>query len=52
MIAGALLAFGMGYTDKRPTTFIHRLIFFACLTATLLTLIWALGSGIYYRFLI
>lgn len=52
MIAGALLAFGMGYTDKRPTTLIHRLIFFACLAATLLTLIWALGSGIYYRFII
>jgi rhomboid protease GluP len=52
MIAGALLAFGMGYNEKRPATFLHRLIFFACLAATLLTLVWALGSGIYYRFLI
>jgi rhomboid protease GluP len=51
MIAGALLAFGMGYNEKRAATFRHRLIFFACLAATLLALLWALGSGIYYRFL-
>jgi rhomboid protease GluP len=52
MAAGALLAFGMGYNEKRATSFLHRLIFFACLAATLLTLLWALGSGIYYRFFI
>ena len=51
MAAGMLLALGLGYNERRPTTFLHRLLFFACLTATLLVLVWALGSGVYYRFL-
>jgi rhomboid protease GluP len=52
MVAGALLALGLGYQEKRPTTFLHRTLFFACLTATVLVLAWAMGSGIYYRFII
>jgi rhomboid protease GluP len=52
MATGALTAFALGYNEKRPATFSHRLIFFACLAVTLLALLWALGSGIYYRFLI
>jgi rhomboid protease GluP len=52
MVAGALLALGLGYNDKRPTSFLHRTLFFACLGATVLVLAWAMGSGIYYRFIL
>jgi rhomboid protease GluP len=52
MAAGVLLALGMGYNEKRTPTFLHQLLFFACLTATVLVLVWALVSGIYYRFII
>ncbi|MDJ0781978.1 MAG: rhomboid family intramembrane serine protease [Desulfosarcinaceae bacterium] len=52
MLAGALLAALMGYTERRSTGFLHRLAFFGCLIVTLVVLTWALGSGLYYRFLI
>jgi rhomboid protease GluP len=51
MAAGVLAALAMGYNEKRPTTFLHKMVFFACLTATVLVLVWALASGIYYRFI-
>jgi rhomboid protease GluP len=51
MAAGVLAALAMGYTEKRPTTFLHKMVFSACLAATVLVLVWALTSGIYYRFI-
>jgi rhomboid protease GluP len=52
MATGALLAWGMGYNEKRPIAFVHNLAFFACLAATVLVLAWAILSGVNYRFFI
>lgn len=48
MVAGGLLAMGLGYNERRQTNRGHRLLFFATLAATLLVLAWALINGIFY----
>jgi rhomboid protease GluP len=51
MVAGAVLGFLLGYEEKRRERLFHRILAGLCVVATLLTLLWAIGSGIYFRFL-
>jgi rhomboid protease GluP len=51
MVAGAMLGFLLGYKEKRRERLFHRILAGLCVVATLLILLWAIGSGIYFRFL-
>jgi len=51
MVAGAMLGFVLGYEEKRREHLIHRILAGLCVVATLLILLWAIGSGVYFRFL-
>ena len=51
MVAGAMLGFVLGYGEKRRERLLHRILAGLCVVATLLILLWAIGSGIYFRFL-
>jgi rhomboid protease GluP len=51
MVAGAMLGFLLGYEEKRRERLFHRILAWLCVVATLLVLVWAIGSGIYFRFL-
>ena len=51
MVAGAMLGFLLGYEEKRRERRFHRILAGLCVVATLLILLWAIGSGIYFRFL-
>jgi rhomboid protease GluP len=51
MVAGAMLGFVLGYEEKRREHLLHRILAGLCVVATLLILLWAIGSGIYFRFL-
>ena len=51
MVAGAMLGFVLGYEEKRRERLLHRILAGLCVVATLLILLWAIGSGIYFRFL-
>ena len=51
MVAGAMLGFLLGYEEKRRERLFHRILAGLCVVATLLILLWAIGSGIYFRFL-
>jgi rhomboid protease GluP len=49
MAAGFLLAWVLGYRERRQTHPGHRLLAAACTAATLMVLVWAVGSGIFHR---
>jgi rhomboid protease GluP len=51
MVAGAMLGFVLGYEERRRERLFHRILAWFCVVATLLILLWAIGSGIYFRFL-
>ncbi len=51
IVAGAILGFLLGYEEKRRERRFHRILAGFCVVATLLILLWAIGSGIYFRFL-
>jgi rhomboid protease GluP len=51
MVAGAMLGFVLGYEEKRRERLFHRILAGFCVLATILTLLWAIGSGVYFRFL-
>ena len=51
MVAGAMLGFVLGYEEKRRERLFHRILAGLCVVATLMILLWAIGSGIYFRFL-
>jgi len=51
MLAGVVLGYLLGYQERRRETFNHKLVSGICLIVTLLTLGWALISGIFYRLL-
>jgi len=51
MVAGAMLGFVLGYEEKRREGLLHRILAGFCVVATLVILLWAIGSGIYFRFL-
>jgi rhomboid protease GluP len=49
--AGVVLGFSLGYQERRSEGLIHRILAGMCVVLTLLILIWAGVSGIYYRIL-
>jgi rhomboid protease GluP len=51
MVAGAILGFLLGYEEKRREGLFQRILAGLCVVATLVILLWAIGSGIYFRFL-
>jgi rhomboid protease GluP len=51
MVAGAMLGFLLGYEEKRREGLFHRILAGLFVVATLVILVWATGSGIYFRFL-
>jgi rhomboid protease GluP len=51
IVAGAMLGFVLGYEEKRRERLFHRILAWLCVVVTLLILLWAVGSGIYFRFL-
>jgi rhomboid protease GluP len=51
IVAGALLGFLLGYQEKVGEKFFHKAIAGICLILTILVLVWAVVSGIYYRIL-
>ena len=50
IVSGALLGFLLGYEERHRETFVHKLLAGACMAATGIILIWAVVSGVYYRF--
>jgi len=49
LLAGIFLGFLLGYQEKRPENFFHKIFAGICLVLTVLTLIGAVASAIYYR---
>ena len=49
LLGGILLAYWVGYQEKSREKSLHRSLAFACVLTTLLTLTWAVFSGIYIR---
>ena len=49
LLAGALLGALLGYSEKIPEKRYHRLLAGACAAATVLVLVWAVATGVYYR---
>jgi rhomboid protease GluP len=50
IIAGALLGILLGYKERVKERAFHRILAGACIIITILVLLWAVGTGIYYRF--
>jgi len=51
IIAGALLGMLLGYKERARERVFHKVLAGAFIAITALVLVWAVGSGIYYRFL-
>jgi rhomboid protease GluP len=51
MVAGALLGVLLGYKERVKERAFHKILAGACIIITILILLWAVGTGIYYRFL-
>jgi len=49
LIAGASLGFLMGYEERKRETAAHKILAAGCAFATLLILVWAVFSALYYR---
>ena len=49
-IAGAALGMALGYNESRSESRIHRLMAVLCIGLTLLVILWALVTAVYYRF--
>ncbi len=49
LVAGALLGYWMGYTERKTETATHRMLAAGCALATVLVLAWAVVSALYYR---
>ncbi len=50
LLGGIALGWLLGYTEMRPETAGHRWLAGLCLWGTIAILLWAVGSGFYYRF--
>jgi rhomboid protease GluP len=51
LLAGVLLGFLLGDSDRRPETAFHQLLGWACILLTLVVLIWAITGAFSYVFL-
>jgi len=49
MAAGFLLAWALGYLEKKRTAPVHRILAAVCTAVTLLVLAWAVGSSVFVR---
>jgi len=49
IIAGIGLGFLLGYQEKRKENIFHRLLAAHCAFATVLVLVWAVGSALFYK---
>jgi rhomboid protease GluP len=49
LLAGGALGLLLGYSEKTPENRSHRFLAGICTAATLLVLVWAVGTGVYYR---
>jgi len=47
IVAGALLGFLLGYTERHPESFAHKLAAGICALSTLLVLVWAVGTALF-----
>lgn len=50
LLAGAAAGWLLGYGERRPETFAHRLLGGALMLLTAMVLVWAVASATYYRF--
>ena len=51
MCAGVGLAFLLGYREKRRESLFHKILAGGCVLLTIVILVWAVASSIYYRIL-
>ncbi|MHB8137370.1 MAG: rhomboid family intramembrane serine protease [Smithellaceae bacterium] len=49
LLSGLLLAFLLGYNDRKPESAWSKILAYACILITAGALIWAAGSSIYYK---
>jgi rhomboid protease GluP len=48
--SGILVGFLMGYREKRPENFLHRVIATGCIVLTIGILLWAVLQALYHSF--
>jgi rhomboid protease GluP len=51
ILAGAVLGVILGYKERMKERAFHKILAGACIIITILILLWAAGTGMYYRFL-
>ena len=51
MVAGAILGFLLGYEEERRERLFHRILAGLCVVVTVMILLWAVASSIYFRFI-
>lgn len=51
ILAGIVLAFLLGYQEKKKETLFHKMLAGACAIATIAVLIWAVSTTVYYSLL-
>ena len=51
MLAGAMLGYLLGYTEKKREKFSHKVLAMICLAATVLILLWSSLNGILFLLL-
>ncbi|PKK87263.1 MAG: rhomboid family intramembrane serine protease, partial [Candidatus Wallbacteria bacterium HGW-Wallbacteria-1] len=51
ILSGLLLAYFLGYNDRKPESAWSKILAYACVLITAGVLIWAVGSSFYYRFM-
>ena len=49
LVAGAVCALLLGYNDQRPERIHHKMVGAACAVVTVLVLVWAVGTGLYFH---
>lgn len=50
MLTGALVAYLLGYREKKMETFAHKVLALGCVTVTLLALLWSCLNGVVFFF--
>lgn len=50
LAGGILLGYLLGYHERKEETYFHKIIAFFCIALTILLLVWATASTLYYRF--
>jgi len=50
ILAGILFGFILSYQEKKPERLVHKTVAVICIIVTVAVLVWAIASGVYYRF--